>query len=165
MGSDLKKHFSSVSVFLFPLSSTTSQLSEDLRGSGPEPAARYGRGPGDVLLLLLPGPKVNAVRGGADVNTSDCITAARLSLCVLFSSCSSVSGTGSRDAQWDAFLDEFPVTIGALAPSKEDAVAAVFGDERTRYFIWRRMQLEKRALHVSGRHRLCLCQTDTVCRL
>ena len=162
MGSDLKKHFSSVSVFLFPLSSTTSQLSEDLRGSGPEPAARYGRGPGDVLL---PGPKVSAVRRGADVNTSDCITAARLSLCVLFSSCSSVSGTGSRDAQWDAFLDEFPVTIGALAPSKEDAVAAGFGDERTRYFKWRRVQLEKRALHVSGRHRLCLCQTDTVCRL
>ena len=67
------------------------------------------------------------------------------------------SGTPSSTSHW-ALLT---VTIGALAPSKEDAVAAGFGDERTRYFKWRRVQLEKRALHVSGRHRLC--QTDTVC--
>ncbi|CAL8283239.1 unnamed protein product [Gadus morhua 'NCC'] len=32
---------------------------------------------------------------------------------------SSVSGKGSRDDQWDAFVSEFPVTIGALAPSKD----------------------------------------------
>ena len=97
------------------------------------------------------------MRCGADSNASD-ITAARLTR-VLFSSCSSVSGKGSRDDQWDAFVSEFPVTMGALAPSKEDLVGAVFGDERTPYFKWRRIQLEKRVLHVSGRQRLCLCQT------
>ncbi|CAL8275339.1 unnamed protein product [Arctogadus glacialis] len=63
---------------------------------------------------------------------------------------SSVSGKGSRDDQWDAFVSEFPVTIGALAPSNEDLVGAGFGDERTPYFKWRRIQLEKRVLHVSG---------------
>ncbi|CAL8236421.1 unnamed protein product [Boreogadus saida] len=63
---------------------------------------------------------------------------------------SSVSGKGSRDVLWDAFLDEFPVTMGALAPSKGDLVAAGFGDERTTYFKWRRIQLEMRVLHVSA---------------
>ncbi|CAL8242038.1 unnamed protein product [Gadus morhua 'NCC'] len=41
---------------------------------------------------------------------------------------SSVSGKGSRDDQWDAFFSEFP----------------------TPYFNWRRIQLEKRVLHVSA---------------
>ena len=65
------------------------------------------------------------MRCGADTNTSD-ITAARLP-CVLFSSCSSVSGKGSRDDQWDAFFSEFPVTIGALAPSKDKRNLSVPG--------------------------------------
>ncbi|XP_056441556.1 uncharacterized protein LOC130379000 [Gadus chalcogrammus] len=46
--------------------------------------------------------------------------------------------------------------MGALAPSKEDLVGAGFGDERTAYFKWRRIQLEQRVRHVadsSGRQR------------
>ncbi|XP_056440967.1 uncharacterized protein LOC130378059 [Gadus chalcogrammus] len=69
---------------------------------------------------------------------------------------SSVSGKGSRDSRWDAFVSEFPVTMGALAPSKEDLVGAGFDDERTAYFKWRRIQLEQRVRHVadsSGRQR------------
>ncbi|XP_056468276.1 uncharacterized protein LOC130406634 [Gadus chalcogrammus] len=69
---------------------------------------------------------------------------------------SSVSGKGSRDDQWDAFVSQFPVTMGALAPSKEDLVGAGFGDKRTAYFKWRRIQLEQRVLHVAdsaGRQR------------
>ncbi|KAL7396827.1 hypothetical protein ABVT39_012334 [Epinephelus coioides] len=54
------------------------------------------------------------------------------------------------DDQWDAFITEFPITVGALPPSKDDIVEAGFGGQRMYYYKWRRMQLETRVLHVSA---------------
>lgn len=86
-------------------------------------------------------------------------------MCALLFFRSSASAGGPRDETWDAFLTQFPITVGALAPSKEDIVSAGFGEGRNYYFMWRHLQLEKRVLHVAGGHWLRLCQTDAVCCL